>query len=184
MAGCRPIPPNTMSPSGSSARHSRWVAYRDCRDPDREIHPALAQGSEGWGSDMPKIMKGTALVSVALVLSGCGAVLQSEVGRMSYSTAPNIAGGLEDGGFACGPFDGEQGPPGLTSSMAAGPVSSGTCQHTGILISISVFSSAEVMKSFGVESCYVEGDSWIISPSDSAQATCAEIHAVVGGEVK
>jgi len=133
---------------------------------------------------MPKIMKGAVLVSAALMLSGCGSVLQSEVGRMSYSTASNIAGGLEHGGFACGPFDGKQGPPRLTSRMAVGPVSSGTCQHNGIIISISIFSSAEVMKSFGAESCYVEGDTWIISPSDSAPATCAEIHAVVGGEVK
>ena len=75
---------------------------------DREVHPPLAQGSEEWGSDMPKIMKGAVLVSAALVLSGCGGVLRSEVGRMSYSTASNIAGGLEHGGFACGPFDGKQ----------------------------------------------------------------------------
>jgi hypothetical protein len=99
---------------------------------------------------------------------------------MSYSTASNIAGGLENGGFSCGPYSDKQG--------AVGPVTSGTCQHNAITISISTFSSAEVMKSllpsFGAEGCYVEGDTWIISPSDSVPATCADIHAVVGGEVK
>lgn len=129
---------------------------------------------------MPKIVKGAVLVSAALMLSGCGSALQSEVSRMSYSTANHIAAGLEDGGFSCGPWSDKQG--------AVGPVTSGTCQHNAITISISTFSSAKVMKSLlpslGAEGCYVEGDTWIISPSDSAPATCADIHTVVGGEVK
>jgi hypothetical protein len=129
-------------------------------------------------------MKLTALAAVAvLALAGCSSSTPagSPVAKgVDYTSAKAIAAALDAGGFACTDW--------TPNTGVIGAREDGGCTHGETTISVTIFQSADQMKTINdafkglASGVPVRGEAWQVGTGDKEQATA--VQKILGGAIQ